>query len=320
MSLLGKIKSSFSKPKGSTTVHHLVPRKVAFDWEKTPIDWIPNQPFASYFINEINMILPAGEFWFCRLYNKALPYITDEKLREDVQMFIRQEAMHARAHDGAIEKYLKERGISTERNTKIMEWLFTEALADAPFGQNIPKFLEKEWLVFRLGIIAAVEHMTCVLGKYALENKTWDDMQADPMLLDLIRWHGAEEVEHRSVAFDLYRHLGGSYISRYYLACIATPAVFGLWVDGAAHIMGQDARFSAHKPKVWKSWIWREWYKMSKNGSLPSPFWLAWQQLPFFTPWYNPVYEASTDDALAYLATSPAAARATNMRVVSNAA
>ena len=26
---------------------------------------------------EINNILPAGEFWFCRLYNKVLPQITD---------------------------------------------------------------------------------------------------------------------------------------------------------------------------------------------------------------------------------------------------
>lgn len=307
MSIVNKIKSVFAKGKASNTEHHLVPRKVQFDWENTPLDWIPNQPFASHFINEINMILPAGEFWFCRLYNQALPYVTDEKLREDVQMFIRQEAMHARAHGGAIEEYLKQRGVNTDRNTKIMDWLFGEALADQPLGLTVPKFLEKDWLVFRLGVIAAVEHMTCVLGTYALENKTWDEMNADPVLLDLIRWHGAEEVEHRSVAFDLYKHLGGSYISRYYLACIATPTVFGLWVDGAAHLMRQDSRFSAYKPQVWKLWIWREWYKVSKNGSLPSPIWLAWQQLPFFTPWYNPAHEGSTEQALAYLESSPVA-------------
>ncbi len=285
-----------------------VPRKVAFDWSKTPVDWIPDHPFASHFINEINMILPAGEFWFCRLYNKALPYVTDPKLKEDVQAFIRQEAMHARAHDGAIESYLKQRGFDTQRNTDIMNWLFNDLLADEPLGVKIPKFMEKDWLVFRLGIIAAVEHMTCVLGNYILRNKTYDELNADPVLLDLIRWHGAEEVEHRCVAFDLYRHLGGSYVSRYYLASIATPMVFGLWVDGASHLMRQDPRFSAHDPKVWKPWVWLEWYREAKSRkTLPSPLWLAVQQLPFFSPLYNPLHEGSTEEALAYLATSPAA-------------
>ncbi|MGH8460108.1 MAG: metal-dependent hydrolase [Stenotrophobium sp.] len=306
---LGKLAKPAAKPV-SKTQGKLIPRKVQFDWSETQLDWIPGHPFASHFINEINTILPAGEFWFCRLYNKALPYVTDDKLREDMQMFMRQEAMHARAHAGAIEGYLKQRGISTERNTRIMEWLFETALADEPLGRKLPKFMEKRWLVFRLGIIAAIEHMTCVLGKYVLENRAWDEVGADPVLLDLLRWHGAEEVEHRSVAFDLYQHLGGGYLSRYYLACIATPAVFGLWVDGAAHIMGQDSRYADKKPALWKPWIWLEWLRVSRTRQLPNPFWLIFlQQLPFFSPWYDPLKEASTEQALAYLNQSPAAAR-----------
>jgi predicted metal-dependent hydrolase len=306
MSLLSRLTRTIRRTV-STTRHHLTPRKVRFDWTNTPLDWLPGHPFASHFINEINMILPAGEFWFCRLYNKALPHVTDDKLREDVQMFIRQEAMHARAHGSAIEEYLNERGIDTTRNTRIMEWLFNDLLADDPLGLKTPAFLQQEWLVFRLGVIAAVEHMTCVLGNYALRNKTWDTLNADPVLLDLIRWHGAEEVEHRSVAFDLYNHLGGSYLSRYYLALIATPLVFTLWVDGAAHIVRQDPRFRDKNAYAWHPWMWLEWHRESRYGTLPSPLWLAWQQLPFFSPWYNPEHEGSTEEALAYLETSPGA-------------
>src|SRR5579885_3249856 len=94
--------------RASHTPGRLIPRKVQFDWSETPLDWIPGQPFASAFINEINLLLPAGE--------KALPYVTDPKLREDVQMFIRQEAMHARAHGGAIVEYLNAHGVETESN------------------------------------------------------------------------------------------------------------------------------------------------------------------------------------------------------------
>lgn len=294
----------------SRTQGALQPRKVAFDWSKTPLEWIPGQPFVSHFINEINLLLPAGEFWFCRLYNQALPYVQDDKLRDDVENFIRQEAMHARAHGGAVAEYLNAHGIETEGNTRQEDWIFETLLADRPFGQPLPRALQYRWLVFRLGLVAAIEHMTCVLGKYALENRVWDEAGADPTLLDLLRWHGAEEIEHRSVAFDLYCHLGGGYLSRYYLASIAMPVIFGLWAHGAAHIMRQDARFQPYKPSAFRPWIWREWQRQARSGRLPSLFWLMRQQLSFFRPDYDPLHEASTEAALAYLAASPAAARA----------
>ena len=301
-------KTKTRKKPASNTVGRLIPRKVQFDWSQTPLEWIPNKPFASHFINEINLLLPAGEFWFCKLYNKALPHITDEKLRADVQMFIRQEAMHARAHGAAIVEYLNAHGIETESNTRRGDQLFELLLADEPFGKRLPKFAEKQWLIFRLGIVAAIEHMTCVLGNYILAQDQWKD--ADPVLLDLLKWHGAEEVEHRSVAFDVYKHLGGNYPSRYYLACISVPAIFGLWVHGAAHILKQDERFKAKRPSVFRPWIWLEWQRAAKKGQLPSIFTLLKQQLPFFYPWYDPVKEGSTEQALAYLNQSAAAARA----------
>jgi predicted metal-dependent hydrolase len=306
--------STFVKKKmfGSSINYHIHPRKVKFDWENTPVDWIPQQPFASYFINEMNNILPAGEFWFCRLYNKVMPQITDEKLKQDVQAFIRQEAMHAVAHNSANQEYLGQRNIDIQRNLKIMDWLFNTALADQPFGQNVPKVLDHQWDIFRLGVIATVEHMTCVLGKYALYNKRWEQLGADPEMIDLIKWHGSEEIEHRTVAFDLYRHLGGSYIARYYLSVAVIVGVLGLWVDGAAHIMGQDPRFADKKPSVFKPWVWREWYKISQQDKqiLPSPLWLVAQQIDYLMPWYDPVKEAQTQDAVDYLNHSPAAKRA----------
>ena len=309
MKLLSRFKNSKI---GSSIQYHIKPRKVKFEWQDTPVDWIPNQPFISYFINEINMILPAGEFWFCRLYNKVLPQITDEKLLEDVRAFIRQEAMHAQAHNSANKEYLTVRNIDIKRNIKLMDFLFTKVLADKPFNIiPVSGVVEHQWDIFRLGIVASVEHMTCVLGKYALYNTEWEKLGADPNMLDLIKWHGAEEIEHRTVAFDLYRYLGGTYLARYYLSVAIIIGVIGLWVDGAAHIMRQDPRFADKKPAVYKPWIWREWARIAQedNRLLPHPLWLVSQQLGYLMPWYDPVHEAKTEDAIAYLDKSPAAQR-----------
>lgn len=297
---------------GSSIQYKIQPRKVKFDWQETPIDWIPDQAFVSYFVNQINMILPAGEFWFCRLYNKVLPQIQDEKLKQDVQAFIRQEAMHAQAHSSANNEYLKARSIDPQRNLDVMNFLFTQVLADKPLGLEVPKALSHQWDLFRLGIIATVEHMTCVLGKYVLYNTEWEKLGADPEMLDLVKWHGAEEIEHRTVAFDLYRHLGGSYLARYYLSIAVIIGVVGLWVDGAANIMKQDERLKHHKPSLLRPWIWVEWLKISgfNNRLLPNPIWIVAQQVGYLMPWYNPVTEASTEDAIRYLDQSPAAQRA----------
>mgnify|MGYP000467455533 CR=1 FL=1 len=301
-----------TRPVSNTDVP-LKQRNVKFDWTDTPIDWIPNEPYASYFINEINLILPEGEFWFCRLYNKALPMITDEKLREDVRGFIKQEAMHARGHNAATEEYLVQRGIDPSRNRAVMKYLFGVIADDKPFGKQLPKWAEMPWLRARLGLVATIEHLTCVLGMYVLENKRWDELKADPVLLDLLRWHGAEEVEHRSVAFDLYQHLGGSYFSRYYLSLIAVPAILGLWVDGAANLMSQDPRFAGKKPAVYKPWVWAKWMAESHRDLLPHPLWLVFKTFPYFSPWYNPVHEGSTELAAEYLAKSPAARAASSV-------
>ena len=156
------------------------------------------------------------------------------------------------------------------------------------------------------------DSMTCVLGKYALYNQEWERLGADANMLDLVKWHGAEEIEHRTVAFDLYRHLGGGYIARYYLSIAVIIGVIGLWTDGAACLMAQDPRFKSIKPAVYKPWIWREWARIAQkdNRLLPHPLWLVSQQLSFLTPWYDPLHEAKTEDALAYLNRSPAAKRA----------
>jgi uncharacterized protein len=62
----------------------------------------------------------------------------------------------------------------------------------------------------RLWLIAAIEHYTAVMGDFAL-NCAWDDHNAHPTMVDLFRWHGSEEVEHRMVAHDVAVYFHDSY-------------------------------------------------------------------------------------------------------------
>ena len=296
---------------GSSTPYAIEPRKVSFDLGDTPLHWIPGQPFASHMWNALHLMLPAGEHAFCRVFNQALPYVTDEKLRADVQAFIRQEGMHARAHKAAVADYLGAHGIETASFVGRAERIFRDNGRDTVLGVAVPKALRKQWIVFQVGMVAAAEHFTCVVGKYMLENRTWEELGADAVMADLLHWHGAEEVEHRCVAFDLYRHLGGGYLQRYYLMLLSMPLILGLQAGAATHLMRQDPALSALKPGMLRPWFWREWQRVARAGRLPSLAWMLKEELRYLAPWYHPLHEADAGFALDYLRTSPGVVRTT---------
>lgn len=287
--------------------HRLVQRKVQFDYSDSPLHWIPGEAEASHVINVIHMMLPAGELWFCRLYNKALPFVKDARLRDDVQGFIRQEAMHSRAHAGALERYLSMHNIDSTQYLKVMDYLFEQMLSDAPFGYRLfvrQPWLQRWWIGQRCAIVAAVEHFTCVLGKWILEADALDRAKADPVLLDLFRWHGAEEVEHRNVAHDLHAHLGGSFVSRQLWMFVVWPLIVWLFAYGTRTIARQDPSLSRARG------FFSIWRNSERRGLLPTIASVGASFLRYFNPWYHPDHEANTQEALDYLARSPAASRA----------
>lgn len=93
--------------------------------------------------------------------------------------------MHSRAHDGAIQRYLSRFDIDSKPFTDKMDFLFERLLCDYPLGQNrLTRALDGWWLRQRCAIIAAVEHFTCVLGKWVLEARELDRRGSDPVMLD----------------------------------------------------------------------------------------------------------------------------------------
>ncbi|EMD28763.1 metal-dependent hydrolase [Amycolatopsis azurea] len=277
-------------------------RDVEFDWASLPMHWIPGEPQATHTINVLHLALPEGERWFVEVFKQAVPLIRDERLKEDVLGFIGQEAMHAEAHDGAAE-HLEAAGVHVRPYIAQMEWMFRRLLGD----RDLSAKRREEWLIERLAVIAAIEHYTAFLGQWILDAEALDKAEADPTMLDLLRWHGAEEVEHRSVAFDLFMHLDGRYGRRVRSMLVVTPVLAWVFLRGTRFLMKNDPT----RPGKTR---FRTYLRAAKLGLLPSGRQLRREIRPYFRKSYHPTETGNTDQAVAYLASSPAALAADEPR------
>ncbi|MGW7079001.1 metal-dependent hydrolase [Streptomyces sp. NPDC054866] len=296
---------STEKSTDTNTEEHyaIVPRRVSFDWERTPLHWVPDEPTATHVINVLHLLLPAGERWFVKVFKEGLPLVTDSVLLKDVKGFMGQEATHSVQHAHVLDHLAAQR-LDTAAFTKYVDFLFEKLLGEKPpLGAPIPT---QEWLRFRLAVVAAIEQFTAVLGNWVLHADGLDHADADEVMLDLLRWHGAEEVEHRSVAFDMYQHCGGDGLPRYARRIagmtVTAPVMLYLWVWGTAYLMRRDPQLAG---RLRYSLV--EHNKAVRKGLLPT-----WRELGAAIPRYlrrsyHPSQEGSLRKAVEYLAESPAA-------------
>jgi uncharacterized protein len=274
-------------------------RQVHFDVTDTPLDWIPGHPVASNMISLLNIVLPAAERWFVTTYNEVLPLVRDPKLAEDIRGFIGQEATHADTHDRVLREYMVANGVDVQPVLDLVEYVFEKMLA--PTDSTDPKRRMND-LCDRLWLIAAIEHYTAVLGDFSL-NCTWDDYAADPTIVDLFRWHGSEEVEHRMVAHDVATYFHDSYLDRFRAMSLAVVMMYFFFERGTRYLVKCD-------PGVDIGWWRMQRLRMrdSKLGLLPLFRKLfGANTFAYFRPGFTPECMGSTAQAVAYLASSPAA-------------
>ncbi|SEB81244.1 metal-dependent hydrolase [Rhodococcus koreensis] len=275
----------------------LTARNVSWDWTGLPMHYFDANPFATHLANGMNMLLPEGEVFFVEVFQKALPLIKDDAVRADVIGFIGQEATHSSSHQSLLE-HLKAQGLDTDPYVAQIQWMFRRLLGD----RELTGRKAHSWLLERVAVVAALEHFTSYLGDWGLNARAWDDA-LDPQVLDLFRWHLAEEVEHRHVAFDLFTHLDGRYPRRVRAWLIAAPFLVILWARGIRYLMSVDPELGEADRRIRFRVARRTWRK----GLFPSPWSLARMFLEYFRPRYHPSRYGSTSQAVAYLASSPAA-------------
>jgi predicted metal-dependent hydrolase len=274
-------------------------RRVHFDVSGVPLQWIPGHPVASNVISLLNVVLPAAERWFVATYNEALPLVRDPRLAEDIRGFIGQEATHADTHDKVLKEFMVDHGVDVEPILNQVEHLFSRVLAPSTSTDPRRRF---NHLCDRLWLIAAIEHYTAVMGDFAL-NCAWDDHDADPTMVDLFRWHGSEEVEHRMVAHDVASYFHAGYLERIRAMALAILMIVTFFQRGSWYLTKSD-------PQLDIGWFTMQRLRMrdSRAGLLP-----LYRELfgsntfTYFRPGFSPEQMGSTAQAVAYLASSPAA-------------
>ena len=273
-------------------------RDVEFDWAKLPIHYVPNEPFTTHMLNVLHLLLPAGEEFFVEVFKKALPLIKDDQLRLDVQGFIGQEAVHSQAHSGVLDRF-DAQGIDVTPYTDQVRWMFEKVLGPRPRWS--PR-RQDSWLLEQVSFISAIEHYTAILGEWILNTPAHDGIGTDPVMLDMLRWHGAEEVEHKAVAFDTMKHLSAGYWRRVRAQLVVSPAMLLLWIRGVRYLYSVDPQLPpGAKPR------WRDYVKAARRGLLPGPLRFVRGISDYYRPGFHPSQLGGLGLAVDYLAVSPAA-------------
>lgn len=158
------------------------------------LKFFDNNIYKSAFIGGLSAAFPLGEGEFLDSVRNYRQQISNPDLIEQVKGFIGQEGHHSRQHR-LVNKELDRLGYKTNRVEKILH-------------KVIENKLKKMSHQFRLAHTVCSEHITGIMGEYVINHPEFFDNIESPFK-DLMLWHAVEEVEHKSVAFDVYMECVG---------------------------------------------------------------------------------------------------------------
>ncbi|MCA9678087.1 MAG: metal-dependent hydrolase [Kofleriaceae bacterium] len=200
-------------------------RKVRFDFAAVPRHWFGGSKVATHLANGVNMLFPQGERFFVRSVNHFLDRIDDPELVAQARGFFGQEGKHASAHDD-YNDMLRAQGYQIDRFLAAYAW----------WGREVTERIMPPEL--RLATTAAAEHFTAIMAENAFKKQIL--AAAHPTMKSLLQWHAAEEIEHKSVAFDVLQRVNPSYALRLAGMVVATVQLSSWWMLGTLTLLRQE--------------------------------------------------------------------------------
>lgn len=196
--------------------------------------WNAHRPEWSQMVNGASLAMPYLEPYLIRTMRKVLPDIVDEKLRNELRWYIGQEAQHYQQHrkfnDVLIDNYYPE--------LKCVE---------AQMKEEFDGFANGRSQKFNLAYACGFETMALSMGHWLVKDREYLFAGSDTRVASLVLWHFVEEIEHKSVAFDVYQQLHGGYFYRVFATLFATM-----------HVMKFSRK--AYKIMLKKDGLWKKFH------------------------------------------------------------
>jgi len=143
----------------------------------------------SAYIAALSATFPAGEAEFIESVRMFRDQVSDPELKEQIRGFIGQEAHHSKEH--------------RRFNEVLVKLGFDVVRLEAVFEKDLASSIKNRSPEERLAYTVCFEHQTAILANEFLTNPAILS-GLEKTIQDLLLWHAVEEIEHKSVAFDLY--------------------------------------------------------------------------------------------------------------------
>lgn len=204
---------------GAPVPHRAVPvRRIRFAYPRGSLGrhYVDGDLVMSHVVAVLSATFPPGEDFFIRSVQHYADRITDPDLKAQVKGFIGQEVTHGREHR-ELNRRLQEMGYPTHAVARFVKWALADATKRAPAR-------------LCLAYTAALEHYTATIAEALLTKPEAQRLLGDTEVRNILLWHALEETEHKAVAFDVYRAVGGSERMRRFGFAVQTVGLLGLVV------------------------------------------------------------------------------------------
>ncbi|MDH5656479.1 MAG: metal-dependent hydrolase [Spirochaetia bacterium] len=244
-------------------------RKMNFKLSLSRIEnWHSENVFLSHFFNAMSIMFPEGEKFFIERVHYYKSKIQNPELLNCVKLFYKQEGRHTAEHL----KYnhlLAESGHDLKRLEQ--------------YTINGVEIYHKKHPLTQLALVVAFEHFTAILAEVLLKNHQSLLKSTDREFSRLWMWHAAEELEHKSVAFDVYLEVGGGYFRRCYAMHLAAFRFFLNLTKSLFYLLKKDIKKMNFKILTFGI-LYLFFYPGLLSRMIPGYFLFF---IPGFHPWKN---------------------------------